>query len=542
MSLKLCVIDDSKVVSSGIANRIAWEQYGIEAVGTATNGEAGLELVRSSKPDIVITDIRMPKKNGIELFRDVLKLGWPCKVILISGYADFEYAQEAVRLGAFDYVSKPFLAEEILSVVLKAKELIEQERREAQRVHKLESRVRESMPLLRQEFVNTLVRVSAVEEQAAKRWDFLQMPLEKAGFVVMAVEIDGIDELTAAGSIQDVELARFALQNILEETVSVKVKCVVARDGLSRFTIILNRTAENAENAENGTDAGSLAELCRENVERYSRMTVSIGVGGEVRAIHELPVSYRQAVTALAYNFFTGGNSVFSFADITGRGGAGLHDSAEAEKELQLCVRAGNAAKALQSLRRIYSGYDVSTGRLEPEPIAASFRRLADTLLAVVTDSGAPETAQLCSDKLRELRSQEPRTMDGWKQVLDQFCGWCCELVVNERSKESELEILSSIAYIRSHLFEPLTVQSLARSACLSVSYYANLFKKHTGSSVAQFIIAERMEQAKSMLLGGKQVQEIAALLGYEDRSYFSDAFKKHTGVTPTEYKQQYMP
>ncbi|MDG0795035.1 helix-turn-helix domain-containing protein [Cohnella ginsengisoli] len=534
MKPKLCVIDDSRIVCNGIMNHIRWEEHGIEPAGAAMDGEAGLALVRRERPDILITDIRMPRKNGIELFRDVLDLGWPCKVILISGYTDFEYAQEAVRLGAFDFVSKPFLAEEIVAVVNKAKARIEAEREETARVRGLESRVRESLPLLRQEFVQLLLRVASTPEQTAKRWDFLQLPPAMADFVVLAVEIDGAEPSVASGGILDIELARFSLSNILEETVAQATRGVVVRDGLSRFALVLN--------AGQDADATSqLAELCREHVERYSRHTVSIGVGSPAPTVRELPESYRHALAALSYSFFSGGNSVFRYADLADRPAETEPYSPDSEKELLLYARAGNKTRALEALSAIYAGFDDKRTQVAPDGTASAFLKLAEALYGVLAAAAGKDADARgrAAGELRALRAEAPRTLAAWKETIDRVCADVCDRIAAERTHESEADIQRSVAYIRAHLQESLTVQSLARLACLSTSYFANLFKKQTGVTVAQFIIAERMNRAKELLAEGKQVQEIAAMLGYEDRVYFSDAFKKHTGLTPSEYRQR---
>lgn len=536
MKPKLCVIDDSRIVCNGIMNNIRWEEHGIEPAGTAMDGEAGLDLVRRVKPDILVTDIRMPRKNGIELFRDVLELGWPCKVILISGYTDFEYAQEAVRLGAFDFVSKPFLADEIRAVVLKAKERIVAENEEAERVRGLESRVRESLPLLRQEFLQLLLRVASTPEQAAKRWEFLQLPPTMADLVVLTVEIDGAEPSAAPGGILDIELARFSLSNILEETVARATRGVVVRDGLSRFALVVNAGPD--------ADATSqLAELCREHVERYSRHTVSIGVGSPAPTVRELPESYRHALAALSYSFFSGGNSVFRYADLADRPADVQSQpySPDSEKELLLYARAGNKARALEALSAIYAAFDDKRTQIAPDGTAAAFLKLAEALYDILASAAGKDAdaRSLAAGELRALRADAPRTLAAWKETLDRACADVCDRIAAERTHESEADIQRSVAYIRAHLQESLTVQSLARLACLSTSYFANLFKKQTGVTVAQFIIAERMNRAKELLAEGKQVQEIAAMLGYEDRVYFSDAFKKHTGHTPSEYRQR---
>ena len=216
--LRMCVIDDIKTVVQGISDQINWESHGIRIVGTASNGEKGIELINQTEPHIVLTDIRMPKINGLEMTRQVLKKFPRTRIVFLSGYTDFQYAQQAVQLGAFDYIVKPYTPQKIIEVVLKARKSIEEEMGETERYHEMERKLRESLPYLRQEYFQLLLQFRTTPEQAAKRWDFLHIGLERERFVVMLTEIDQFAEQTETLPVQEVELIRFTVQNILEES------------------------------------------------------------------------------------------------------------------------------------------------------------------------------------------------------------------------------------------------------------------------------------------------------------------------------------
>ncbi|KWX83970.1 AraC family transcriptional regulator, partial [Paenibacillus riograndensis] len=132
--VKICVIDDIKSVVDMITRKPQWQEYGIEVAGTALDGEEGLQMVREMKPDIVLTDIRMPRMDGLEMTRAILEFAPHCKIIILSAYSEFSYAQQAIRLGAMDFVKKPFSLEEIVNVVLKAKALCLEEREEQEKI------------------------------------------------------------------------------------------------------------------------------------------------------------------------------------------------------------------------------------------------------------------------------------------------------------------------------------------------------------------------------------------------------------------------
>ena len=231
----LCIIDDIPSVVQGLAGTIDWESLGIEVACTALDGEEGLRLIREHRRDIVLTDIRMPNMDGIELLAALKKERMPCKVIFFSGYTDFEYARQAVRLGAFDYLTKPHSVDDIKDIVGKARDKVLADRSEAARLREIERKVKESVPALRREYLTLLLHHSASETAVGERWAFLQMDLPMNDLAVMVIEIDQFEPQCGHLPIGEIELIRFMLQNIVEETIQSVTRGVVFRETMSRL-------------------------------------------------------------------------------------------------------------------------------------------------------------------------------------------------------------------------------------------------------------------------------------------------------------------
>lgn len=526
----MCVIDDIKTVVDGIANQIPWSLHGIRVVGSASNGEKGIELIRETKPHIVLTDIRMPRMNGLDMTRWVLSEFPRTKIVFLSGYTDFDYAQQAIQLGAFDYILKPFTPQKIIDAVVKAKASIEEEIGSQQRFHEMERKLRESLPYLRQEYFQLLLQFPTTPEQAAKRWDFLNIALEREQFVVMLTEIDQFAELTHKLPVQEVELIRFTLHNILEETIGNVTKGFVFRDHSHRFVAVFN-----------SPDSGSaerLAEQCRENIDSYSRYTVSLGLGENVQHIHEISYSYTQAMTALSYNFYTGGNSVYGYQHVDHQ--TAPRFSTEKEKELFYCLRSGNLHKAQELVDELFDETVSVPVPYAPEAVKVMYDELAFMMNRVFAEKLTAEEMKPLEAHLLHIKNLHSYKLTELKGGINELCRIGCEVIQQRQKEEANQVVEQVIAHIRQHLDVNLTVNDYAKLVYLSGSYFANLFKKVRGMTVGQFVTTERMERAKALLLEGRQVQEIAQALGYEDRPYFSELFKKHTGMTPSEFKQQY--
>ncbi|MGG6310207.1 response regulator [Paenibacillus macerans] len=530
--ISLCVIDDIKSVVDGLT-AIAWEDHGITIKGASANGSDGLELVRRVKPDLVITDIRMPKMDGLTMLRHLLESSHSCKVILISGYADFEYAQQAVQLGAFDFVVKPFTEEDILNTVLRAKAHILEERSQLINHRLMESKLRESLPVLRQEYLAMLVSHRTTWEQASKRWDFLGIDLEPRGFIVMLIEIDKFRKQAAELSIREAELIRFSLQNIVEETIRQYSRCVVIRARNNRFLALMNDSVPQ--------DATLIAETCCRNIEKYTPFTVSIGVSGQVGQTSELPDAYREADRALAYHIFSEGNAAIGVRDLP-ETGSQPPLSLEQKDELLLALRSGNGERASQLL----CGISVRLQELAPPPhpdyLLSLYDELAASVIRALYELAPFSEVQPLIARFRTMRGASTMPLSSLEQQLSLLCREGTDLIRSNTLSEGQKIIFKSLEFIQSRLSGEVTLTECAAHVHLSVSYYSSLFKKVTGATVTQYVNQERIRLAKSLLVEGKSVQEVSAAVGYEERRYFSEMFKRITGMTPSEFRADYHP
>ncbi|WNS46741.1 response regulator [Paenibacillus sp. MMS20-IR301] len=530
--ISLCIIDDIKSVVEGLTS-MNWAEQGIRVAGAAANGEEGLEMISELLPDLVITDIRMPRMDGLSMLRAVLECHRGCKVILISGYADFEYAQQAVQLGAFDFVVKPFTEEDIMKAVLRAKAEIMEERSKLFTLREMETRLRESLPVLRQEYFALLVSHRTAWEQAAARWEFLNIDLNPQGFVVMLIEIDHFQERAAELSIREVELIRFSLLNITQETIAEHTRCAVFRARHNRYLAVMNDCGP--------VSAVEIAERCCRNIERYTKFTVSVGVGGRVAETSELPDSYRQANRALSYHLFTEGNAAIRYDDIIQTGSQDPL-SLEYKDELLLALRSGNVSRTGILLSAISETLQSLVSRQNPDYLLSLYDELAASAIRTFYELVPYQDIQPLIQRFRSIQGTAGLQLASLQRQLLELCTEGAGLVRKNSLSEGQKVIYEAIDYIKGRLSEDITVGECAAHVHLSASYFSSLFKKVTGVTVTQHVTAERIQKAKLLLVEGVQVQEVASAVGYEERRYFSEMFKKITGQTPSEFRAGYHP
>ncbi|MGG4106225.1 response regulator [Paenibacillus lautus] len=529
----ICFIDDIQSVVDGVSKQINWERHGITVSGTAINGEDGLMLITSCRPDIIVTDIRMPKLDGLELTRRVKELLPRSKVILMTGFSDFEYARQAVQLGAFDFITKPFSLAHIEEIVVKAKKEIAAIRNQEDHIAELEQRVQESMPFLRQELFTLLLHHKVDKQEAEQRWEYVKPDLESRDLLVMILEIDGFDDKHRDSPMNELELARFALKNITEETIALYTRGMVFRDSANRLVAVLNTPLS--------APAAVIAEACCQHVRLYTSLTISIGIGRPVTYIHELYSSYDQALHALSYHFYTGGNAVISYEDVANTEMSLPRSIRTAEQEMVYALQSGNVDQALLMLDHILNEFTDRSPLPKPEYFISLYYELAYMMLRAIQDKVPMNELSDLNMIVREGRVSSERSLTDMKKILHSIVTLGCERIENQNGSAAAKIIQEAIHYVKSNLDQDLSLSACAKAVHLSPSYFASLFKKVAGMAFSQFVTQERMELAKRLLLEDRQIQEIADSLGYVERRYFTDVFKKYTQMTPSEFKQAHI-
>ncbi|CAI6084979.1 response regulator [Cohnella sp. JJ-181] len=527
--VKLCIIDDIRSVVEMISRKPPWAEHGIVVAGTALDGEEGIRIVRETRPDVVLTDIRMPRIDGLAMTQAILEGSPATKIVILSAYTDFAYTRQAIRLGAFDFVKKPFSIDEILSVVLKAKEASLAERREAAQRLELERSMRKSLPAVQQEYLFLLVHHAANADTAPGEWERRGIPMAPRNFGLFIIELDRFMDKYKLQPAREVDLLRFSLRNILEETIAASAAGVVFSEGVNRFVCLINCADDRL--------AGQISEACRANIFQFTRATVSVGVGLCVASVEELPKAYNQALSALSYHFYTEGNGVSRYA------GTGTEDaqalplfSSATEQAFLMALRSGNADHCQLILEQICGGL------LRREPLPEP-RHVENLCYELTTKACRTMMEQFPQSRVKALEDRwhaaagRGASFQTMRAAVTDICLEACSWIERERADEPTKLIYRAKDYICANLGQDLSVERCARQFNISPGYFSNLFKKVMGISHQQFVIHQRMERAKEMLVRGDQVQEIASALGYEHRRYFSESFKKHTNMTPSEFK-----
>lgn len=526
---RLIIIDDEQVVREGIAEMIEWADLGFELVAACRDGREGLAQISQQKPDVVITDICMPFIDGLELAGAIADELPRTKTILLTGYDEFDYAREAVKLKVHDFLLKPITASELSEMLAKLRTQLDVERDRRRKFEQLEEQLRTALPVYRERLLNRLVGTNSGGSVPGAALELLELSLPGPRFITIICDLDPSVDDEYSGD----HLAGMALQNLLSglaeseddlvsfSTPSEEAGAIISLDGPD-----MGRTLELAE---------QIAEQCQQEIGR----TISIGIGGVAVGVEELPRSFSEARTALEHRFVLGGDQIITIQQV--RGDYRLPappDGSEPRRRYVHAVRVGIPRDALLELRKIVSSLRQSGDDMDHVHVVMN-QLLAETISSFnEMGVGYREISSLGTNPFAKLgRIKTLEEMEEWFiDVLED----ARVLIDGRQQSQSQTKALAAKEFISSQYMESdLSLKRVCRALSVSKSYLSAVFKEQSGMTLVEYLTEVRVEQAK-VLLGStsQKIYEVAEAVGFRDAHYFSMTFRKQTGQTPTEYRE----
>ena len=306
---KIMIVDDEEEVRKAIVKKMDWESLGFEVVADAENGMEALEKAETLELDVILTDIKMPFMDGLELGRILQEKHSPIKLILFSGFDEFEYAKEAIRLNVMEYVLKPVNAEELSGVLTRVKEELDADIAQSRSMERLKRDYEEMLPVIRERFLTDFVRGFFDREHAERRMEELEIPgREKPVHLAAAARVGRAPE--GKQTVKDQEMLRISVRKFLEEQLLPDFVPVIWS---YKTYLILIISMEEGQAAEGLLDI--LESVCRK-CQRVFEVSLTVGVGGSGKGYQNIPESYREAVSALEYRAILGSGRVICYQDV----------------------------------------------------------------------------------------------------------------------------------------------------------------------------------------------------------------------------------
>lgn len=529
------IVDDEHLVRYGIKSMIDWEKIGFTVVGDASNGKEGLLAFEQHKPDVIITDIKMPVMDGLEMIGRIRDFDKSSKVIVLTCMQDFEFARTALRMGAADYLIKSdMMPDDLQAVMVGVKEQLDSERGVAQAQEMNVENIEFKENIAKEKFLwelsqGTLPRTYLTDEHLST--------LGLTGFsdhlTVWMIGMDYLDKKLSTMQEDDKHTFLTETQELIRTVLAtrrdISFELFSGQTGIWNV-LCLSRSGDERESVE-------LAAAIIDQFRIKLNCTVTIGISSTFAELIDIHKFYGQAAYCYRQKLFLGCGKLFHadrLLPIQENSGAVLSIH---YKKLNEWVYALNRHELHTSLHRIFE--EAARTRNDEK-----VHMLAIELLMNLTNIYAEMMRD--SEQLYERKKQFYEEIK-WLETIDDYREWFLaaydELIshIADVYNEDKSSIDKVVRYIEEHYQEELSLQQLSEYAHLSKNYFANLFKKEVGESFVEYVTRIRMDKAKLLLESTElKISQIGPMVGITDSKYFSKVFKKITGISPLEYRENY--
>ena len=534
--LKVFLVEDESVIREGFRDKIPWEQYGFQLVGEAGDGEMALPMIRKLKPNLLITDIKMPFMDGLSL-SEIVKEEFPkIKIIIISGYDDFEYARQAIKAGVDQYLLKPITRTTLRGVLLEMKEKIEQgmEQKDYQAQYQDEVQEFEQFSLRRffEKILEGKLSVKEIYEEAAAQ----SLQLTASCYNLLLFSIYEKAEVSSRES-------RERLIRKQEEVFHYFLRhpqYILFRFNVSCYGVLIKSEQFQMEELTENSLA-HFKEVCapeEDHLEWY------VAVGTEVERLSMLPQCYKDANHYFAYRFIKPGLHVLSETTLSdclagqGEKNIGTVDFMQMDPEIIRDFLSRGEDKEIHDFVESYL-YNIQNALKSRMFRSYVILNIRFAVVAFLESIGADQAEYLeeIEHAVQMIRSEDSEIFEYFAGMLETAMG------IRDRinSCQGGKMLKKALDYIDDHYdCDTLSLNLVAENIGMSASYLSAIFSQNMQKTFVEYVTEKRIEKAKKLLKQtDKNSGEIAKEVGYKDSHYFSFVFKKLQGCSPREYRAE---
>ena len=534
--LKVFLVEDEIIIRNGVKNNIPWEQEGFTFVGEAGDGELAWPLIKQTKPDILITDIRMPFMDGLELSGLVRKELPDTKIIILSGYSEFDYAKQAINLGVANYLLKPISGEKLLEAVKQVADIIREERAQTLLVEQYRLENGENVKVEKIRLFEQIVAGTATTREILDRGEILELDLAAPFYTVLLLK------LVDSGESMDSSAQVMEASEKVDEAIMKNPEYFAVERGLEGLAILM----KSEEERQAGTKLMNLEKEIQEILTQYPEVSYFGGAGETVQRMRDIRRSYIGASKAFASRFFTEKNRFLTVEQIRELKPAGMKDmslkSVDASKINRKLVEDFLKSGLEEETKNFVEEYFKNIGHENYESLMFCHYLIVDMNLcashfleSIGIDSALlPAQCRDVGEFADSLQCEEGMISYVTKLFTETI------RLRDKSSRNKYMELITAAQKIILENFQnnEFSMNQAAAMVNLSPGYFSTLFRQETGVSFVEHLTGIRLEKAKALLMcTNMRSSEIAYEVGYKDAHYFSYIFKKVCGCTPKEYR-----
>jgi two-component system response regulator YesN len=519
------IVDDEPDICLGLCEIIDWNAYGFNVVDTASDGEDALEKLNNKKYDLLVTDIRMPVIGGLTLIRKIREKNLSIKIVILSGYNDFEFAKKAIEYSVNGYLLKPIDRDELTEYLVTIKEEIDKEL-------KKKLFTWENKNIAKDRLLLDVVTGNLTAADIHKKMKDYDIDFQGTYYNIALLEIDNLYSKLENDFI-DANLDIFSVKNIAEEVIQANNSGYVYEDSNGTIGIIFNG---NAADMQNEKLVEYLQEL-RLTILKYLKLTVTIGYGETISSILDIKLSHKQAKQALELRSVAEKGEIIHYKNVF------LNDN----NQIKITWNADNLLAAIEKFSEgeIINEIKLLISEIAIKKITIDIAKVI--FYNIIFDIGnLPKKYSLTDNNFfiqQDIIALNKRgkylNIEYLEQLLTSTCINTCNYI-REFQTSKRSDVIDKIQlYIGEHFSEDLTLKSISSIFYMNPVYLGRLFKNTTGDSFSDYVNKTRISEAKKMLMmDSSNIGRIIEKLGFSTQEYFYRLFPKYEGITFAEYKK----
>lgn len=534
--MNIMIVDDEAFIRLNFKTFIDWHEHGYVLVGEAANGREALEKIELLSPDVVFLDIRMPVMDGLEVLRQLRETKPACKVIILSSHNEFEYAREALRLGACDYIHKPNLTQ---LAVFEALERVratmnEQRAKEKERITPIQQSMERSRGDLKTIFLRDLViGVVRHDWEIDEKTKLYDLKLRQPNVCCMIMSINHYERVRERYKKGMEHLLGFSILNILQEVLQRYDELELFQMSSKELVLIKSYSTVRSMNDILEQRWGLIRKI-EKTLRQFLNIQVSFLVSGLHGCLLDVPKAYHEAQESAELLFYEEQGNVMVYEPARMREGHDRAWLAKLEQQIRKALEEKNAQAAIQAVHELFAVVKEqrSLDRHAVMELCVNLHCLIQSYMPA--NSAEEDYSQIQrimgAERLAELYAMLLEELDELQESFSPV-----EMSTNYKIKRV-------IEYIHEHYDHDLTLNELAHYVGLNNSYLSRIFKEQTGSMLIPYINRYRVKKSLDYLKDGKlKTYEIAEKVGFNSIDNYYISFKKMYGLPPNEYRKTCM-
>ncbi|PYI55730.1 response regulator [Paenibacillus flagellatus] len=543
---QLLIVDDEAGVVDSLADTLPWADIGITAVFKAYSAPEALDIMRMNSIDILMTDIRMPGMNGLELLAHVRRDWKRMKCILLSGHAEFAYAQQAIRHEAHEYLLKPISDEDVLAKVAGLVDALRRETDERMTYQRVVKAFQEHLPKLRGELLGDLLQGTVVSPQRlAQKLESLKVEIKEGErFALMLVRLE---ERFAELDFYSLSLMEYAVANMAEELFEDEFRLWSCKD-IHGYLAFLVTAADGRSDDDGGaeTDRGGestesrirfLASQLQLNVNRYLKGSVSVLIGRWGTFPQDVKPLYEDCLLSLRRSIGNQSGLLVYVSEETERMPVHSLQRLYEPPLLVHLLESGDWERTQDKLEGIWDELNEKWAESQEHVMELFFSVYAS--YSSFAHKNGRQLADMIGPLLADVTGLTPcRSAASLRQWMFQSFALLQQCMENETRNDRESAVRRIQSFVQQHLVEDVSLQAIADHMYMHPVHVSRIYKLETGENISDYVLRLKMELAASLLADPSlKNYEVSLKLGYQNPNYFIKVFKKYYSVTPQEYR-----